>query len=109
MGDQLQAAAAQVALRWGPSRLSFAERSAIREAASQGRHWRAHLLERQARGRFVEEQLKNQFPQLRWNRLGVDAVDPVTGYKYELLSGTDSNLALHGQRMADEFFRMIVF
>jgi hypothetical protein len=38
-----------------------------------------------------------------------DAVDPKTGRKYEILSGTESNLARHGRRMADEFFRMLTF
>jgi hypothetical protein len=28
---------------------------------------------------------------------------------YEILSGTDSNLARHGRRMAGEFFRMLTF
>ncbi|ATB38176.1 hypothetical protein CYFUS_003609 [Cystobacter fuscus] len=30
-------------------------------------------------------------------------------YKYEMLSGTESNLARHGRRMAGEFFRMLTF
>jgi hypothetical protein len=66
-------------------------------------------MERMARGKFVENQLKRQFEQLRWNSKGVDAVDPVTGYKYEILSGTKGNLELHGRRMAEEFFRLIPF
>ncbi|WP_309897156.1 hypothetical protein [Archangium sp.] len=40
---------------------------------------------------------------------GVDVVDPTTGTRYEILSGTDSNLARHGRRMAGEFFRMLTF
>ncbi|EPX62172.1 hypothetical protein D187_010076 [Cystobacter fuscus DSM 2262] len=39
---------------------------------------------------------------------GVDVVVP-GGYKYEMLSGTESNLARHGRRMAGEFFRMLTF
>jgi hypothetical protein len=53
--------------------------------------------------------LKREFTQLRWNNRGVDAVDPMTGYRYEILSGTKSNLELHGRRMAEELFRMIAF
>jgi hypothetical protein len=39
---------------------------------------------------------------------GVDVEVP-GGYKYEILSGTESNLARHGRRMAGEFFRMLTF
>jgi hypothetical protein len=109
VGEQLQAAATRAAQRWSPDNLSFAERNAINKAITQGKQWLARLLERQARGRFVENQLKEQFKQLRWKNRGVDAVDPSTGYTYEILSGTESNLALHGQRMADLLFRMITF
>ncbi|NMO17337.1 hypothetical protein HPC49_11905 [Pyxidicoccus fallax] len=109
VGDALQAAAAQAAQRWGPHLLRAQEREAIKTAASRGDHWLAQLLERQARGRYVENRLSEQFLELRWNKKGVDAIDPVTGCRYEVLSGTDSNLALHGQRMAGELFRMITF
>ncbi|QSQ28576.1 hypothetical protein JY651_47895 [Pyxidicoccus parkwayensis] len=109
MGDQLQAAATRIAEKWGPHQLKEAEQVAIRKALAQGEQWLARLLERQARGRFLEQVLRRQFTQLKWNPKGVDAVDPLTGYKYELLSGTDSNLALHGTRMARELFRMITF
>jgi hypothetical protein len=109
VGDQLQAAATRAAQQWQSRGPRPKEQEAINRALSEGAPWRARLLERQARGRFVERQLRAQFPQLRWNPRGVDAIDPVTGYRYELLSGTDSNLALHGQRMAHEFFRMITF
>ncbi len=109
MGDQLQAAAMQAAQRWGPSELSINESRAITAAAKRGEYWLARLLEREARGRFVEKELIVQFPQLRWSKTGVDAIDPKTGYHYEILSGTESNLALHGQRMASFLFRMITF
>ncbi|WP_164011139.1 hypothetical protein [Pyxidicoccus trucidator] len=108
-GDKLQAAATRVAEQWGPHRLTQVERDAITKAAGRGEHWLARLLEREARGRFVEKQMIAEFPQLRWSRTGVDAVDPRTGYHYEVLSGTASNLALHGQRMAGLLFRMITF
>ncbi|NTX05658.1 hypothetical protein [Myxococcus sp. CA040A] len=109
VGDQLQAAALRAAEKWRPQLLSEKEARAIRAALAKGEHWLARLLERQARGRFVEDQLKAQFRQLRWSNRGVDAIDPSTGYRYEILSGTDSNLALHGQRMAGFLFRMIGF
>jgi hypothetical protein len=109
VGNQLQAAATRAARSWSSNNLSAAERNAIQEALARGEQWRARLLERQARGRFVEDALKKRFQRLQWNHKGVDAIDPATGYRYELLSGTESNLALHGQRMADVFFRMITF
>lgn len=109
VGDQLQAAATHTAQHWAPQHLSRAEQQAIERAAGRGEHWLARLLEREARGRFVERRLIAQFPQLRWRKIGVDAVDPSTGWYYEILSGTDSNLALHGQRMTGFLFRMITF
>ncbi|HZH75722.1 MAG TPA: hypothetical protein VEY88_06790 [Archangium sp.] len=54
--------------------------------------------------------MKQQFKHLyRFNEQGVDVVDLKTGRQYELLAGTDSNLARHGRRMAGEFFRMLTF
>jgi len=46
---------------------------------------------------------------LKWNRTGVDVVDPKTGIQYEILTRTESNMARHGRRMAEELFRMIGF
>jgi len=109
MGDELEAAAQQIAKKWGPDDLKADEVDAIRQATDQGRYWLARLLERQARGRFVEARMRQRFAQLKWNYKGVDAIDPTTGYRYEVLSGTDSNMALHGRRLADEFFRLITF
>ena len=40
---------------------------------------------------------------------GIDVVDLETGRQYEILAGTDSNLARHGRRMSGEFFRMLTF
>jgi hypothetical protein len=109
VGDQLQAAAQQAASRWNLSALSPNERAAINEARKQGKHLKAHLLERMARGKFVENELRDQFRLLNWSRKGVDAVDPSTGLKYEILSGTNWNMEMHGRRMADELFRLITF
>jgi len=108
-GDQLQAAATQVAQRWSPRSMSAREAKAVADARAQGEHWKAHLLEREARGRFVHRVIADQFKHLRWNPRGVDAVDPSTGYKYELLTQTASNMERHGRRIAEELFRMISF
>ncbi len=110
VGDQLQEAATQAARQWGPERLSANESSAIQQALKKGQYWLARLLEREARGRFVHGKVQEQFRRtLRWSSRGADAVDPKTGYQYEILSGTESNLARHGRRMATELFRMISF
>ncbi len=110
VGDQLQEAVTQAAREWGPHRLSPGEVEAIDEALSQGKHWLARLLEREARGRFVHARVKRQFEgPYRFNSQGVDVIDPATGLQYEILSGTQSNLARHGRRMSDEFFRMLTF
>ncbi|QRN94344.1 hypothetical protein JRI60_35155 [Archangium violaceum] len=110
VGDMLQEAVTKIAREWGPHRLSRNERDAIDEALKQGEYWLARLLEREARGRYVHARLKAQFEgPLRFKHQGVDVVDPATGRKYEILSGTESNLARHGRRMASEFFRMLTF
>jgi hypothetical protein len=110
VGDQLQAAARQAAKQWHPGQLSGPERTAIQRARENGQYFKAHLMERMARGKFVETQLRDQFKQLRWSpNKGVDAIDPATGLQYEILSGTKWNMEMHGRRMAEQLFRMISF
>ncbi len=110
VGDMLQEAVTRAANEWGQHRLSPQERGAIRDALKQGQYWLARLLEREARGRFVHRRVKRQFEgRFQFNDQGVDAVDLKTGRQYEMLAGTESNLARHGRRMAGEFFRMLTF
>jgi hypothetical protein len=110
VGDMLQEAVNNAAKEWGPHKLSREEQIAIEQAQKKGKYWLARLLEREARGRFVENQISKQFKHLyNFSRnKGVDVVVP-GGYQYEILSGTESNLARHGRRMAGEFFRMLAF
>jgi hypothetical protein len=110
VGDMLQEAVTKAAKEWGPDRLSGNEFAAIRRAEKQGEYWLARLLEREARGRFVENSVRDKFKHLyNFSRnKGVDVEVP-GGYKYEILSGSESNLARHGRRMAGEFFRMLTF
>nr|WP_245920219.1 hypothetical protein [Melittangium boletus] len=110
VGDMLQEAVTKAANEWGPHRLSPNEKDAIEKAMKKGEYWLARLLEREARGRYVQLKVKAQFERLYDFSLsnGVDVVVP-GGYKYEILSGTESNLARHGRRMAGEFFRMLTF
>jgi hypothetical protein len=110
VGDMIQEAVTQAANEWGSHRFSQNERRAIADAKKAGEYWLARLLEREARGRFVHAKVEAQFKgRLRFNHQGVDVVDSATGHKYEILSGTESNLARHGRRMAGEFFRMLTF
>ena len=110
VGDMLQEAVTRAAKEWGPHRLSEKEAGAIKEALKQGEYWLARLLEREARGRFVHRRVKRQFEgRFQFNDQGVDVVDLKTGRQYEMLAGTESNLARHGRRMAGEFFRMLTF
>jgi hypothetical protein len=109
IGDQLQTAASRVARQWSRDELSFKQVEAIRQARAQGKYLDAHLMERRFRGQWVENILREQFKALRWSRTGVDVIDPEAGLSYEVLAGTDSNMELHGRRMAEEFFRLITF
>ncbi|WP_434390100.1 SitA5 family polymorphic toxin [Melittangium boletus] len=110
LGDELQAAVKEMAAKWSQAELTREEGFAIAKMRKAGKEYRANLLERQARGRWVERQVANRFPRLSWNQRGVDITGPAgQGYHYEILSGTESNLALHGRRMASTFFRMIFF
>jgi len=109
VGDELVAAARTLRNEWGPSEMTQTELGAINTARAKGEYWKANLLESEARGRYVHAQLELKFPRLDWRRTGVDAVDPKTGIQYEILTRTESNMARHGRRMADELFRMIGF
>jgi len=109
VGDELVAAARRTRNEWGPTKMSQPESKAIEKARAKGEYWKANLLESEARGRYVHAMLEIQFPRLKWNRNGVDAVDTKTGIQYEILTRTESNMARHGRRMAEELFRMIGF
>ncbi|EPX57143.1 hypothetical protein D187_006897 [Cystobacter fuscus DSM 2262] len=110
VGDMLQEAVSKVANEWGPHRLSPNEKDAIEQAKKKGEYWLARLLEREARGRFVHAKVEAQFKgRFRFNHQGVDVVDLTNNRQYEILAGTESNLARHGRRMAGEFFRMLTF
>jgi len=110
LGDELQAAVREESSRWSLAELTDDEVAAIQKMRDRGLEHRANLLERQARGRWLETQMKERFPGLSWNSRGVDVTGPGgQSYHYEILSGTESNFALHGRRMASTFFRMIFF
>ena len=110
LGDQLHAAANQVAAKWGRQFFTRRESAAHERLLRKGQTYRAELFERQARGRWVEAEVKKLFPSLDWRSRGVDVAGPGgQKYHYEILSGTEWNFEIHGRRMASTFFRMIFF
>ncbi len=110
LGDELQAAAIRAAKRWGKHRLTPEEQAAIDRALEQGQYFQAARLEGQARGRWVQEELKEEFKHLKWNHQGVDITHPAgLDLHYEVLAGTADNFGRHGRRMSEVFFRMIFF
>lgn len=113
IGKKLQDATDNAAARWNTSNLTPAESNAIESARASGEYWRANLLQQQAKGRWIESQVKSDPDiagmDLDWNRVGVDAVDPNTGLSYDIMSGSKSNMDAHAMRMSDVVFRMITF
>ena len=114
IGDKLQEYTTEAAERWNPRRnLSAREREAIADARAEGEHWRANLLERQAKGRWVENQVREAAQrdglEVTFSRTGLDVTDPSTGTQYDIMSGTPSNMDTHARREPDALFRMITF
>jgi hypothetical protein len=110
LGDELQAAAKEIAAKWGPEHYSYGVREARKAFLRRGDKRAADLLEARARGQWVEDQLINRFNKLKWNERGVDVTGPDGQlYHYDILSGTESNFLRHGRRMPNTFFRMIFF
>lgn len=109
LGDDLQTAATRLSKQWDLApRLSRKEIRAIKAAERHPtqRYWQPHRLGQQAKGRWIEQRLRRQFPHLSWHRRGVDVRGP-DGVNYEILSGSPSNIARHAKRMPDVFFRYI--
>lgn len=112
LGREVSPQAILASVMWAVGTESYGAKvtAAINRMRRRGLLHRAELLERQARGRWVETELRLRFPQLKWNRRGVDVTGPSGQlYHYEILSGSESNFELHGRRMESTFFRMIFF
>lgn len=115
IGDNLQRLTDEAAARWDDSQLSLNEQLAIEEAKESGEYWRSNLLKAQAKGRWIENEVRASsqtteiLEEIEWSRRGVDVTDTKTGLKYDILSGTSSNMNTHAKRMPDEMFRMITF
>ncbi len=79
----------------------------------KGRSYVANIYEARYRGSWVEDRVREralkEFPQMKWYERGVDVIDPDTGLRYDVLSGSDTNMTDHAKRMSDEMFRMITF
>ncbi len=111
VGDMLQEAVTRAAKEWGPNKLTRTRRKppSKRPEARANTGWRGCWSARPG-GASSTPGSKRQFEgRLEFNHQGVDVIDLKTGRKYEILSGTESNLARHGRRMAGEFFRMLTF
>lgn len=109
IGDQLQAAASEIAGGWHKGLISDDYIAAMRRANARGKGYVVPVLEARAKGQYVERMLKIRFPDLPWSSRGVDV--PGARFGYEILSGTTSNMNRHGRRvgMTSEFYRMIRF
>lgn len=111
MGDRLQEAAWDAAGEWNYSRLTPAELEQITKFRQSGDVNQANRMIGQARGRWVERQLREQFPELKWSGDGPDALDSKTQRYYEVHSGSLKNQDVHGERpgMTDVIWRTIFF
>jgi hypothetical protein len=114
VGNRLQELVTDAASRWNPRvNLSPNERLAIAQAYREGKPWLGNLLEQQAKGRWVESQVRTAANAeglgVTWSGVGLDAVDSATGLKYDVMSGTRSNMDAHAKREPNELFRMITF
>jgi hypothetical protein len=108
----LQAETDIAAEKWDESQLSINEQLAIAEAEMDGEYWRGKLLKAQAKGRWVENEVRVStlsMDAIQWSRTGVDVTDLNSGLKYDILSGTKSNMDTHAKRMPNDLFRMIKF
>ena len=113
IGDQLQEFATDAANRWSPAELTRAERDAIAAAHDAGDHYLGNILEAQAKGRWVETDVRRMMEDAdipnRRPASGLDYVDPDTNLQYDIMSGTLSNIQRHARREGEEMFRMITF
>ena len=113
VGDRLEALAAQHAKEWNTSKLTAPQARAIQEQIDAGRPYVAKIYEARYRGSWVEDRVResamSELPDLKWYERGVDVVDPKTGLRYDILSGSYGNMTEHAQRMSNEVFRMIPF
>jgi hypothetical protein len=113
VGDALQAAAKTYGSQWSELELTRNEEDAIEKATEKakkdGSWWKVNLLKNQAKGRWVEKQLKEDFNTLSWNSRGVDVFDIKTNLNYDILLGSPWNIELHAKRMSNILFRYITF
>ncbi len=111
----MQHAATAARRSWNDGLLSRKEKIAMNTAGKTGQFWLVNLLRKQAIGRHIDKVVKLRTVErfgperISYNRVGVDIVDKFTGLRYEILSGTIYNRALHTRRMRSEQFRLIEF
>jgi hypothetical protein len=113
IGDQLQVSAKTYGSQWSTDSLTENEKEAIKKATEKakadGSWWKVNLLKNQAKGRWVEEQLRRDFDNLTWSRKGVDVFDIKTNLNYDILLGSQWNISEHAKRMPNVMFRYVTF
>lgn len=57
----------------------------------------------------VNELTKKDGFDIEWSRKAVDVISPSTELRYDIMSGSKSNMDWHAKRMPDELFRVIIF
>ena len=107
LGDELQSAVTSIAAKWSKAKLTTQEARAISRAFRRNEAWLGVLLEKQARGRWVERQIKTLHPHLKFQSIGPDL--SINEISYDIMSGTQFNRNIHSKRMAEILFRMIEF
>ncbi|HCI76140.1 MULTISPECIES: DUF6531 domain-containing protein [unclassified Psychrobacter] len=115
VGDKLQALVKKHAATWSNKKLSRNEKDAIANAISKKNYGHANILRAQAKGRYVEKNVRNEaettqgLEHLKWSPKGIDITDPKTGVKYDVMSGSDLNMRTHVERMPSFIWRMLTF
>jgi hypothetical protein len=84
-------------------------KDAEEKAKQDGSWYQVQRLKNQAKGRWVESKVHDDYPQYVWSKRGVDVSDVKTGLKYDILLGSKWNIEKHAKRMSNIMFRYIVF
>jgi hypothetical protein len=117
VGDMLETPAQNIARDWRRvTMMTVARRDAYARARAGTRGYaRAMVMERQFRGQYVERMLRERLQDvhdLKWasprSGKGIDLIH-ASGRRYNVLSGTQSEIYTHVRRMPEETYRMIMF
>ncbi len=117
IGEKLQILVNQKNSEWKQNpKLTLGEKEAIDKAIEERKYWLANLLKKQAKGRWIQTKVKDEadsmieLRHLQWNfQKGIDVEDPKTNIKYDILSGTPTNIRIHVKRMNSFIWRLLKF